>query len=342
MKIKMMLVLLATLLVCGACSEKKEVREARSVKVKTLTIVPQTLSGGQNYSGTIEETSGTSLSFAGIGTVKSIYVSEGQFVGKGQLIGVLDATSAQSAYEGALAAKEQALDAEQRMKMLHDAGSLPEVKWIEVQTQVRQALAAEQIARKGLTDTKLYAPFSGYIAEKAVEAGTNVVAGMPVVKLVKIDQVKVKINVPEEEIAHISKGQPLKVSVAALGNRAYEAQVTEKGVSADALSRSYEVKAVVNNPRHELLPGMIAEVEVASGTSEGGDVGYMLPAEIVQIDADNKPFVWTVAGKKAQKTYIITGESIGDKIAIISGLKQGDMVICEGQQKVSNGTLVEE
>lgn len=342
MKIKMILVLLTALVVCSSCSEKKRNSAASAVKVRTMTVQPQTLLGESHYSGTIEEISGTSLSFAGIGTVKSIHVSEGQFVSKGQLVGVLDATSAQSAYEGALAAKEQALDAEQRMKMLHDAGSLPEVKWIEVQTQVRQALAAEQIARKGLTDTKLYAPFSGYIAEKAVEAGTNVVAGMPVVKLVKIDQVKVKINVPEEEIAHISKGQPLKVSVAALGNRAYEAQVTEKGVSADALSRSYEVKAVVNNPRHELLPGMIAEVEVASGTSEGGNVGYMLPAEIVQIDADNRLFVWTVVDGKAQKTYITTGENIGDRIAIASGLKQGDKVICEGQQKVSNGTKVEE
>lgn len=332
--------LLAALVVCSACSEKKGVREARSVKVKTLTVAAQLLQGGQNYSGTIEETSGTSLSFAGIGTVKSIHVSEGQFVSKGQLIGVLDATSAQSAYEGALAAKEQALDAQQRLKMLHDAGSLPEVKWIEVQTQVRQALAAEQIARKSLSDTKLYAPFSGYIAEKTVEAGTNVIAGMPVVKLVKIDQVKVKINVPEEEIAYISKGQPLKVSIAALKGREYEARVTEKGVSADALSRSYEVKAVVNNPWHELLPGMIAEVVAPSGTSEGGAVGYILPAEIVQIDADNRPFVWTVVDGKAQKTYITTGENIGDKIAIASGLKQGDKVICEGQQKVSNGMEV--
>lgn len=89
MKIRMMLVLLMALVVCSSCSEKKENRAASAVKVKTMTVQPQTLSGEFHYSGTIEEISGTTLSFVGIGTVKSIHVSEGQFISKGQLVGVL-------------------------------------------------------------------------------------------------------------------------------------------------------------------------------------------------------------------------------------------------------------
>lgn len=336
-----MLVLLATLMVCSACSEKKEVREARSVKVKTLTIAAQPLQGGQNYSGTIEETSGTSLSFAGIGTVKSIHVSEGQFVSKGQLIGVLDATSAQNAYEGALAAKEQALDAQQRLKMLHEAGSLPEVKWIEVQTQVRQAIAAEQIARKGLTDTKLYAPFSGYVAEKMVEAGTNVVVGMPVIRLVKIEQVKVKISVPEEEIAHINKGDEVQISVAALGGRTFTGRVSEKAVCADAISRAYEVKAEIANSQHELLPGMIGRASVGKASAAASEA-MTIPADIVQLDFDNRHFVWRVVGGKVEKAYVSLGEMADGQVAVTNGLKPGEKVIVEGQQKVSTGMSVVE
>ena len=71
----------------------------------------------------------------------------GRWFARGQLIATIDETSLQSAHEAALAAKEQALDAEERMRLLHDAGSLQEIKWIEVQTQVRQALSAEKIAK---------------------------------------------------------------------------------------------------------------------------------------------------------------------------------------------------
>lgn len=335
-----LMLMAATSLLCG-CSEKTEKgNSVNVVKVKTMTMVPVHGAGSQGYSGTIEEQSGSALSFASIGMLKSVGVSEGQMVKAGQLIATIDETSVRSAYDAALAAKEQALDAQQRMKMLHDAGSLPEIKWIEVETQVRQALSAEKMAKKALTDTRLYAPFSGYVARKQAEAGQSVAPGVPIVQLVRIDQVKVKISVPEDEIAQISKGQTLWVRVAALGNRQYEARVTEKGVTADALSRSYEVKAVIANPRHELLPGMIAEVETSTSPSQRGSGGYTLPAEIVQIDADNRPFVWRTIGGKAEKAYITIGENVGDQITITGGLEPGDKVICEGQQKVSNGMEV--
>ncbi len=340
-----MLVLLMALVVCSSCSEKKENRAASAVKVKTMTVQPQTLSGEFHYSGTIEEISGTTLSFVGIGTVKSIHVSEGQFISKGQLVGVLDATSAQNAYETALAAKEQAMDAEQRMKMLHDAGSLPEIKWIEVQTKVRQALAAEQIARKGLADTKLYAPFSGFVSQKMVEVGTNVVMGMPVVKLVKIDRVNVRMNVPEEEVARLHKGDAVQISVGALSDRSFTGRITEKGVTADPVSRTYEVKAEIENSRHELLPGMICRATVgnaAKGDAQAAMQAMTIPADIIQLDFDNRRFVWRVADGKAEKAYVSTGKMADGNVTINEGLKAGDRIIIEGQQKVSTGMSVEE
>ena len=326
----------------GSCGEKNgKERAVEPVNVKTMMVQQETADGQQGYSGTIEEMSGSSLSFASVGTLRSVNVSEGQMIRQGQLIATIDETSLKSAHEAALAAKEQALDAEQRMKLLHDAGSLPEIKWIEVQTQVRQAISAEKMAKKALTDTRLYAPFSGYVAEKQAEAGQSVAPGVPIVKLVRIDHVKVSISVPEEEIAQIHTGQSLQVKVPALGGKTFEAKVAEKGVTADALSRSYEVKGIIGNPQHELLPGMIAEVHLGTmGTSQHKEQSITLPAEIIQIDADNRPFVWTVVDNKAQKAYVTLGQNIGDNVQISKGLKAGDKVICEGQQKVSNGMKV--
>ena len=164
-------------------------------------------------------------------------------MGAGQLIGELDPTTMQNAYAISKTALEQAQDTYNRMKELHDDGSLPEMQWIAVENQLKTAVASEAMAKKTLTDTKLYAPFSGYIAEKNAEVGQIAAPGMSVVKLVSIGSVKVKISVPEDDVQRIKKGSSMKIIVPALGNREFSGNVTERGVSADPRSRTYEVKA---------------------------------------------------------------------------------------------------
>ena len=83
--------LLIATLVISSCSEKKQqAQQSQPVKVKTMPVGVSAAGGGQAYSGVIEEMSGTSLSFAGAGTVKTLNVSEGQFVAKGQVLGAID------------------------------------------------------------------------------------------------------------------------------------------------------------------------------------------------------------------------------------------------------------
>ena len=90
----------------------------------------------------------------------------GDRVAKGQLIATVDPFSMQSSYDAAKASLAQAEDAYRRMKELYDKGSLPEIKWVEVQSKLQQAKSMEEVARKNLDDCKLYAPFSGIISER--------------------------------------------------------------------------------------------------------------------------------------------------------------------------------
>ena len=378
-KTKMMIAVSALSLLTVSCSKQKQERE-NVVKVKTIEASSTSLYGAESYSGTIEENGGVSLSFPVGGTVKQLNVTEGQAVGAGQLIAILDATtlgnlvSASSASVGqaqaavgqartGLAQAEksaaQALDAYKRMKQLHDNGSLPEIKWVEVQTQyqqaqdavnlvrqqVSQAEAAAQSAKaqknislKNLHDTRLYAPSAGYISKKLTEVGQNVAPGQPVAMLVNIRQVKVKINVPEDDIAKIHVGQEFRFTVSSLSGQTFTARVTEKGVSADPITRSYEVKAVADNANRKLLPGMVCDVYVQSSSTASA---ITLPANIIQIDIDNRSFVWTVVNGVARKTNVTLGESVGDNVQIVGGLSSKDKVIIEGQQKVSNGMKVQ-
>ena len=320
-----------------SCGEKKEAAAEQTVRVKVQQIQAEAVNGEQGFSGTIEEQNGASLSFATAGTIQRIYVNSGQTVGAGQLIAELDPTTMQNAYTISKTALEQAQDTYNRMKELHDDGSLPEMQWIAIENQLKSATASEAMAKKALADTKLYAPFGGYIATKDAEVGQNAGPGVPVVKLVSIGSVKVKISVPEDDIQRIKKGSSMKIIVPALGNRQFSGNVTERGVSADPRSRTYEVKATINNHDGQLLPGMICQ---AFTNYMQGTTGVFVPANLVQLDSDNNTFVWVVNGGKAVKRQIFISNETAQGAQVSGGLSDGDQIIVAGQQKVSNGMKV--
>lgn len=377
-KTKMLMAISAILLLATSCNKQKQPVE-NAVQVKTITISPLPLNNAESYSGTLEEDNGISLSFPVGGTVKQVNIAEGQNVQARQLIAVLDATTlnnlvsassatvsqAQAAVGQARAglaqaekSAAQAADTYKRMKLLHDNGSLPEMKWVEVQTQYQQAQdavsqvrqqvnqaeaavktahAQKNISLKNLHDTRLIAPSTGYISRSMVTAGQNIAPGQPVAMLVDIRQVKVKISVPETDIAHIHVGQPLRFTVSSMPGRIFTARITEKGVAADPISRSYVVKAVTSNTERKLLPGMVCDAYIEQPQHTNI---LTLPANIIQIDIDNHPFVWTVVNGEALRTSVELGQNTGDNVQIVSGLSYGSKVIVEGQQKVSNGTKV--
>jgi RND family efflux transporter MFP subunit len=325
-------------LITTSCSNTETVKEKTAIDVKVLSTQKTEVFTGQSFSGTIEESSASTISFSVGGTVKTIDVSPGQRIAKGQLIATLDPTQVQSAFDAAEATLNQAKDAYDRLAKLHDNNSLPEIQWVEVESKLKQAQSAYDISRKNLKDTRLYAPFSGYVKDKSVEVGTNVVPGMPVIDLVTIDNVKVCISVPETEISKISIGNDVNIQVPALENRIFVGKINEKGVSANSLSRSYEVKAVVRNSDNSLLPGMLCTL---FWTGDGGNESAILvPTNVVQLDNSNRNFVWVAADGKAVKKYVELGQFAGDKVIVVSGLYEGENLIVEGQQKVSDSMKV--
>ena len=325
-------------LALAGCQVKEEKTGGPSpvrVKVMKVALSEQKTSG--RFSGTVEEAAGTPLSFSVMGTVNAVSFRLGNRVEKGQLLASLDATSVRSSYDAAKAALVQAEDAYRRMKELHGKGSLPEIKWVEVQSKLQQARSMEEMACKNLKDCKLYAPFSGVIADKSVEVGQNVIPGMAVGKLLGVSRLKVKISMPESEIASVSLHQKAEIVVPALGSRRFSGMVSEKGIMADPFSRSYEVKIDVADAGGDLMPGMVTEVRLAG--ADGG-TAVIVPARIVQLDEKNRSFVWIDNNGVAEKRVISCGDFAGDGVVITSGLKVDDRIIVEGQQKVCNGTKI--
>ena len=319
-----------------SCSQKEQAPKDTIVNVKTMKVASSSHVMGKNYMGTIEEEDGANVSFGVIGTVVRVMVDEGQFVRKGQAMAEVDGQNVRNAHEISAATLAQAEDAYKRLKNLYDKGTLPEIKMVEMETALAKAKAAEAISSKSVDEIVLKAPYDGFVAKSAVHVGANVVPGMTGFRLVKIDRVKVVISVPEKEIGQVNVGQKVTFTVNALSDQKFSGKIISRGVVASAISHTYEVKALVENHSHRLLPGMVCKVKL-----ENTDGGYtiVVPQQAIQISGQDK-FVWMVKDGKAHRQGVTTGDVINEGVVVETGLTSGDVIIVEGQNKVSEDVKV--
>ena len=327
----------AAVIFFAACSSKKTETQQSPISVTTEVAAATSDYLDKTYVGTIEANSSTPVSFTGIGIVTRVCVEEGQHVSKGQLIAELDDTQARNMLATAQAQMEQANDGLARMKQLHEAGSLPDVKWIEIQTQVSQAKSQLEMCKKNLADCKIYAPVSGVVGSKVFENGMTAVTSEPVVTILDITKVKVRVAVPEREMGAITANTRSTVSVEAIG-RSFEGGHIDKGVTADAMTHTYDIKITLPNADRRLLPGMIANVSL-HGNATNAASAITLPIRSIQ-QAAAQHFVWIVKDGKAHRQNVTLGETYGNRIVILSGLEGGETVITEGYQKVGEGSAV--
>lgn len=327
-----------------SCGLKKEkITAAPPVRVEVMAVCNSNVSDSRTYSGTIESGDGSEVSFSVPGTIKNIYVSPGQKVSKGQLLADLNAESLVNAANIAQATLEEARDAYARLQKLHDANALPDIKWAEMQSKLKQAENAADMANRAVKDARIYAPVSGIIAEKTADVGQTVVPAVPVLTIVALGDVKVSISVPENEISAMKPGRKAEISIDALGGEVRDGVLTEQGVIANPLSRAYDVKFRISNADGKLLPGMLCSVKlapVADAADEASAGSIVLPPQAVLLSADNRNFVWLANGGKAQMRYIEQGGITSEGVIVSSGINPGDSVITAGMQKVSNGTEI--
>ena len=319
------------------CSNKPTMEPtAKIIPVKVMHIGFSDHALSQNYVGTVEESSAVSLSFSAMGTVERVLVTEGVRVRKGQLLAVLDNGTVQNAYDVTKATLKQAQDAYDRLKSLHEKGSITDLQFIEVETGLEQAKSMEAIARKTLDDCNLYAPLNGIIAKRSIEEGVSVMPGLSAFKIVSIDEVYVTVPIPENEIGSIKTGQPATITVSALNNREYNGVVDRKGIEANPVSHSYALKIKTTNPNFDLMPGMVCKVSL----QHDKDKIIIIPNKCVQLSPDNRPFVWIANGTTATRRFIAIGSLSDYGIIVENGLAEGDRLIVEGTNKVSEGMQI--
>ncbi|WP_158499566.1 efflux RND transporter periplasmic adaptor subunit [Lutibacter profundi] len=332
---------MALILLTQSCQTKEKHENSKTsyknklIKVTVQKVNTDELNYSLSYNGTITPTITTPLSFLLSGTITNIFVEEGDFVKKGKILAKLDESAYRSAFESTAATEKQAQDAYNRLKTVYDKGSLPEIKWQEITAKLQQAKSLNKIAYQNLSNTILKAPSNGYIGKRNVEIGELAITGIPILNLVSINDVYVKIAVPENEINRFNKGISADIIIPAIGSEHFKGKVDKIGVIANTVSKTYDVKIKVANKKGVIKPGMACDVTIIMGSKE--DM-ITIPYQSITKDEDGENYVFTVDpnSKVASKQVVQLGSFVNNKIEIISGISRGDLIIIDGKQKITD------
>jgi membrane fusion protein, multidrug efflux system len=330
-----LLLLLAPLLV--GCKGEARASERPPQIVEVAEVEATSSARDLVLSGTIEADRSWTLSFATVGTVEQVLVAEGAEVKRGQVLARLSTGSIQDALGIAQAKARQAEDAYRRLEPMYRNKTLPEIKMVEIEAGREQARLAVSMAQKAVDNTVLRSPEPGTIARRNAEPGMNMLPGMPAFTLVQTGNMVATAPLPEKQVSLVHKGDHATVLVSSSG-QSFEGQVTEVGVAADLLTRTYPVKVAIPNEDGALRVGMIAEVRLHQPNDAPAQ---LVPPEAVNIDAAKRTYVFVVDFEpRVHRRQVRVLGYLREGVAIGEGVTPGERVVVSGTPMLGDGMIV--
>lgn len=253
--------------------------------------------------------------------VLSVPVEVGDRVGAGTTVVVFDSRSLDLQLE-------QARSDYERNLQLFETGAVSKYQL----EQLENALDNLKIQRE---DMVLTSPISGVVS--AVGAVEGQMAGSSVlVSLVNVDELELEVQVSEANISKVQVGGEMPVYIAAASQGIYPARVVSVAPHVDARTKAYPVTLKIKNEDGLIKGGMYGEVELVVDSKEG----VLVVPQYAVLEREQEKIVYTVEEGKAVEKLVEIGLTLGDEAEVVSGLKEGDLLIVEGQYGVQDGSEV--
>jgi len=230
------------------------------------------------------------------------------------------------------AAKADADQASERLQALL-------AKKNQIIARIDQAKADTVNAEAFLSHTRILSPIDGIVTAKPADVGQMAAPGTPLLSVEDETHYRLEALVEESRIGRIHLGDPVSVSIDALGQKPIAGQVSEIVPALDPASRSYIIKIDLRTPDSSTLfrSGLFGKVRFNTGTKKV----LTVPVQSV-LERGQLTFVYVVdPAKIAHMRLIQTGKTYGDRVEVLSGLSEGDQVILEPLSAVKDGAAVE-
>lgn len=317
-----------------------------ATSVTTVEAVEETWRPVLSAIATLAPVQGVTLGADADGTIARIAVENGSSVKAGDLLLEFDTTveAAQlAAVEARLAIVKLDRD---RASELREKNTISQAELDQNDAQLKQTIADVEAIRAQLAKKKLRAPFDGRVGIRLVNVGQFVPRGSALMPLQKLNPIYVNFTIPQRYLPQLVVGQETQVKVDAFGERVFSGKIVAINPEVDASSRNVSVQALIENPDEILRSGMFARAEVQLPTAKPSVV---LPATAVAYASyGNSVYIIEKMKDKqgneylgARQQFVKLGTTRGDQVAILEGVKPGEVVASAGVFKLRNSAPVQ-
>ena len=206
----------------------------------------------------------------------------------------------------------------------------------QTRTRAESARLNKELARISLKKSLISSPLDGTVKTRYVKVGEFVRKGDKLVEILDLSRVIVKVNIPELEILEIKIGQKVEVALYIMEEIIFSGEVKNIGLEADSNNRTFPVEIHVSNSERMLRPGMLAR---ATFTKSIDDEQIVIPRHTI-LEKERGRVVYVFDKGKVFQRDIQVGLSQQDQVQVLQGLKKGELIVVEGQNKLSDGEEV--
>ncbi|HUB12996.1 MAG TPA: efflux RND transporter periplasmic adaptor subunit [Acetobacteraceae bacterium] len=314
--------------------------------VSTITAAVQDWQPHLSAVGTVRAVNGANLSLQLSGIVDEIGFKSGDDVQKGQVLLRLrnddDVAKLHSLQANADLAQIN-YERDRKQLLIHAVAQAT----VDSDAATLKSDLAQVAQQQAIVDQKiLRAPFAGHLGIRAVDLGQYLTAGTTVVTLQALDPLFVDFYLPQQALANLKVGQAVGMEVDTWPGQTFAGKISAINPQVDPSSRNVQVRAELPNPDHRLLPGMFATLQIDTGATQrfvtlpSTAVAYNPYGSTVYVVVDKGKSAGGQPNLIAQQTFVTTGDTRGDQVAIVKGVNAGQTVVTAGQIKLHNGSPV--
>lgn len=315
----------------------KQVKNSETtIAVTVATTEMKETNGNLELVGTAQASKEVNVASESSGKIVQVNFRMGDFVAKGKVLARIDDTYKRLAYENAKLTYDKSKDDYQRNLTLHKGDAISDTQLRDIKMAFDNAAIQLANAKKQWDDTKITAPFSGYISAQNTELGAYVNAGTVIAGITDISELKVVLDVSESSAYELHQGQLVNITTDVHPEAEYKGRISNISPKAST-SHTYPVEILIpNNGKDKLKAGTYVNVSVNTGKS---GKALMIPRDAI-VSSVKDPSVYVVKGNNAELVKITTGRSFNSTLEVMAGLSEGDKVVTNGQINLTNGSKV--
>ena len=311
-------------------------REVVAIPVSLTIVEPVSIRDVVFLPGETEAYEDVKVAANAAGRVEWIGPREGQTVKKGALLAKIDVSAHKAALEHAKAACDLANDLCERRRRLYANKIIAKEELDQSETQLKLALTDLEQIKVRYDHGFPKSPITGIINHLYLDVGEYADIGKPIADIVNIDRIKINVRVPELDVRYVKRGQETPIKIDAFAERPLIGTVDFVSFKADPSTKTFLVRSVIDNPEHDIRPGMIGRVAF---------VRRIIPDAVAVplfaiVDKGGERIVFLEKDGIAESRTISIGVIEGDRVQVTNGLKVGDHLIVKGHTEVEDGMKV--